>query len=671
MSRSQCAGIYLCWLSIGVFLTGCGSSVESTSAPQASPYPAADVQHEFSQRYSSAEKSIAPATSAASSTLAPPSPDAPSVVVIREPAAQAVEGNVRYTVPANPSPALEPTEPAQTKAADGVGPGQSGDKYAHMMENGFLAARDQPLSTFSIDVDTASYSKSRMYLLQQHSLPPIDAVRIEEFLNYFEYDYSPPTNGEPFAIHLEVAECPWQPAHQIARVAIKGREIHRDRPPCNLVFLIDVSGSMASAQKIGLVKQSLRMLASQLSAQDSVAMVTYSNRIGLHLPATEGDRHAEIFNALDRLEVGGSTNGGAGIQLAYSVAKKQRLEEGVNRVILCTDGDFNVGTTSTSELVRLAATEAKAGVFLTVLGFGMGNHNDAMLEEVSNKANGSYAFIDNDAEASKVMIDQIDSTLVTIAKDVKIQVEFNPAQVSAYRLIGYENRLLQAHDFNDDRKDAGEVGAGHTITALYELVPTAADGNLATPRIDPLKYQPGQPPALPSDSSDLFTLKLRYKEPDGDRSQLVTRAVSRSDTRFSHASADFRFAASVAAFGMILRKSELRGDVNLDAVLEMASAARGNDRRGYREEFLQLVQTARNLSPNDRTSARVWSPPTNLPVVRVTTLHPHFSASRSGDFSTSLINGLAVFFAFNFLAAVLTVTIVVICVRRSSRSLAS
>jgi Ca-activated chloride channel family protein len=429
----------------------------------------------------------------------------------------------------------------------------------------------------------------------------VDAVRIEEFLNYFEYDYAPPTNGDPFAMHVEVADSPWRPGHPLVRVGLKGREIEEERPPCNLVFLIDVSGSMNAPEKIGLVKQSLRLLTSQLTADDRVAIVVYASHEGLVLPATKGDRQATILDALERLHAGGSTNGGAGIRLAYAVAKEQWIKDGVNRVILCTDGDFNVGVTSTGDLVRLAESEAKAGVFLTVLGFGMGNHNDAMLEEISNQANGAYAFIDNEAEARKVFIDQLGSTLVTIAKDVKIQIEFNPAQVAAYRLIGYENRLLQAHEFNDDRKDAGEVGAGHAITALYELV-LADSHESIVPRVDPLKYQPEGQRARAGDHDELLTLKLRYKDPDSDRSRLLTTAVRRGDRPFANASTDFRFAASVAAFGMLLRKSAQAGDFNLDAIHEIAGAAVGTDRRGYRNEFLQMVEVARKLSPRNRDS---------------------------------------------------------------------
>lgn len=566
MLRSRYALLSLTWLSIGIVLIGCGEN-------------------------------SAPLTDRADPSFSMPSSSTPNESK-RLPYRQEMPRDAE----AEEIP-LQPAAGAALLADQGHGPGEGGDKYAHLPESGFVAVHDQPLSTFSLDVDTASYSKSRMYLLQQNRLPPRDAVRIEEFLNYFEYEYAPAADGEPFSLNVEVAECPWRPEHRLARVAIKGREIQQERPPCNLVFLIDVSGSMASPEKIGLVKQSLRLLTSQLTERDRVSIVVYASQEGLVLPATEGDHHADILGALERLDAGGSTNGGAGIHLAYRVAKQQHIANGVNRVILCTDGDFNVGVTSTGDLVRLAESEAKAGAYLTVLGFGMGNHNDAMLEEISNKANGAYAFIDNDAEARKVFLDQINSTLVTIARDVKIQVEFNPAQVAAYRLIGYENRLLQAHEFNDDRKDAGEVGAGHTVTALYELVSAGSEETVTIGKVDPLKYQAPAQPVAAGHGDELLTLKLRYKEPEADRSQLLTRSVRSSDTRFSRASTDFRFAACVAAFGMLLRQSDQAGDVNFDSVLEMASAARGIDPRGYRSEFLRMVEAARRLSPQGRTSA--------------------------------------------------------------------
>ncbi|MBW3598771.1 MAG: VWA domain-containing protein [Planctomycetes bacterium] len=486
----------------------------------------------------------------------------------------------------------------------GQGPGEGGDQYARIVENPFLRTLESPLSTFSIDVDTASYAKVRMYLLQQGMLPPPDAVRIEELVNYFDYDYDGPEDEHPFAAHLEAAECPWNPTHRLVRIALKGREIEKERPGSNLVFLLDVSGSMDQPNKLPLVKAGMKMLVRQLSENDRVAIVVYAGAAGLVLSSTPGSEQATILEAIDRLHAGGSTNGGEGIRLAYQTALDHFLEGGVNRVILCTDGDFNVGVTSTGELTRLAEEQAKAGVFLSVLGFGMGNHNDAMLEELSGKANGNYAFIDTESEARKVLVEQMAGTLVTIAKDVKIQVEFNPAEVAAYRLLGYENRILAAEDFNDDKKDAGEIGAGHTVTALYEIVPAKASGGReppddaalpASPAVDDLKYQSERKLTKNADSGELLTLKLRYKKPDADTSTLMTRPLADAGGRFSAASRDFQFAAAVAAFGMILRGSQHHGTATLDVVEEIAASAKEPDRFGYRAEFLELVKAARRL----------------------------------------------------------------------------
>jgi Ca-activated chloride channel family protein len=494
----------------------------------------------------------------------------------------------------------EPSAALLPPADEGMGPGQGGDKYDLIEENIFLATIDSPLSTFSIDVDTASYAKTRMYLLEHHRLPPPDAVRIEELVNYFDYDYAPPTDHQPFAVHIETAPCPWQPKHHLARIGIKGRELDEHRPPSNLVFLIDVSGSMDYPNKLPLVIRSLKMLVRQFDENDRVAIVVYAGAAGMVLPATNGDDRQTILNALDRLHAGGSTNGGQGIRLAYQAALDNYISGGVNRVILCTDGDFNVGATSTAELVRLAETNAKAGIFLSVLGFGMGNHNDAMLEQISNKANGNYAFIDSDAEAHKVLVEQISGTLVTIAKDVKIQVEFNPARVAAYRLIGYENRKLAARDFNDDQKDAGEIGAGHTVTALYELAPAGDEDRQPLSEVDALKYQQQAKLSAAAGSDEWLTLKLRYKLPDADQSLLLTMPVTGSGEQFSDASTDFRFAAAVASFGMLLRDSEFNGSATYGDVLEIATAATGSDKHGYRTEFLKLVRQAQQSYINHR-----------------------------------------------------------------------
>jgi len=467
------------------------------------------------------------------------------------------------------------------------------EAYDHVVHNDFKAVADESLSTFSIDVDTASYANVRR-MLTGGSMPPAGAVRIEEMLNYFAYDYAPPTGDHPFATHVEVAGCPWAPDHRLARIGIKGWEIaNEDRPVSNLVFLLDVSGSMNSPNKLPLLKQAMGMLVDQLGENDRVAIVVYAGASGLVLDSTSCDDREAVLDALRRLNAGGSTNGGAGIQLAYDTAMANYVEGGVNRVILATDGDFNVGTTSQSDLVDMVEDKARSGVFLTVLGFGMGNYQDSTLEKLADKGNGNYAYIDTEMEAKKVLVEQIGGTLVTIAKDVKIQVEFNPAEVGHYRLIGYENRLLAAQDFNDDTKDAGEIGAGHTVTALYEIVPAGVE--LAVPGVDPLRYQQPTQLSPAAGSGELFTLKLRYKQPDGDTSTKLEIPVRDSNRPYARASADFQFAAAVAAFGMLLRDSPYKGTASYDAVLELGGEGARRDPHGYRAEFLDLVRKARDL----------------------------------------------------------------------------
>jgi len=470
------------------------------------------------------------------------------------------------------------------------------EAYRDIQDNPFKAVMDHPLSTFSIDVDTASYSNVRR-MLNNNQLPPNGAVRIEELVNYFSYDYMPPSEEDPhpFAAHVDVADCPWQPGHQLVRVGLKGREVAAEkRPAGNFVFLLDVSGSMKPANKLPLVIKAMKMLVEQLSAEDRIAIVVYAGAAGLVLDSTPGDRKDLIVGKLEHLSAGGSTQGSAGIVRAYEVAAANFIEGGVNRVILCTDGDFNVGVTSESELVELITAEAKTGVFLTVLGFGMGNLQDDRLEALADKGNGNYGYIDSEAEARKVFVEQLTGTLVTIAKDVKIQIEFNPRKVAAYRLIGYENRLLAKEDFNDDTKDAGEIGAGHTVTALYELVPAGQPAPTAD--VDELKYQ--QPAAVADDGAfadELLTLKLRYKQPDGDTSTLMETPLIDRRREFAAAGEDFQFAAAVAAYGMILRDSPYCGTANMDAVIETAQAARGEDRGGYRLQFISLARRARDL----------------------------------------------------------------------------
>ena len=482
---------------------------------------------------------------------------------------------------------------------EGEGPGMGGEKYEHLVENPFTRVTDHPLSTFSIDVDTASYSKVRQYLFDYNKLPRPDAVRIEELLNYFHYDYQPPAadQSHPFATHIAIAECPWNKQHRLARVALKGRVMENDvRPSSNLVFLIDTSGSMNRPNKLPLLKRGLQLMLQQLGPDDRVAIVVYASAAGLVLDSTPASEQQTIMTALGRLAAGGSTNGGQGLSLAYAVARDHFVEGGTNRILLCTDGDFNVGMTGTDQMVRMVEEQSKGGIDLTVLGFGMGNLNDAMLEQISGRGNGNYAFIDTINEARKVLIDQLSGTLVTIAKDVKLQVEFNPAEVAAYRLIGYENRILASEDFNDDKKDAGEIGAGHSVTALYELVPVGAATAADLPGVDPLKYQKTPEPSEAAHSGELFALKLRYKFPGQDRSHLIEHVAVDSGASFEQSDQEFQFAAAVAGFGMLLRDSEHKGDWTFDAVQEVATAALGDDEYGFRKEFVELVAMAGSLA---------------------------------------------------------------------------
>jgi Ca-activated chloride channel homolog len=464
--------------------------------------------------------------------------------------------------------------------------------FGEIRDNPFVLVARDARSTFSADVDTASYSIMREFL-NEGRLPPRDAVRIEELVNYFPYAYEPPTDGRPFAVHMMTATCPWQPEHRLVRIAIKGREIPRaERPPSNLVFLLDVSGSMDEPNKLPLVKTAMRLLVEQLGPRDRVAIVVYAGAEGLALPSTPATEKSVILSAIESLSPGGATHGSAGIRLAYQTAAANFIEGGVNRVILATDGDFNVGVTSQGELVRLIEEKAKTGVFLTALGFGMGNLKDSTLEKLADHGNGNYAYVDGRAEAQKVLVDQIGATLITIAKDVKLQVEFNPAKVTAFRLIGYENRVLAHEDFNNDKRDAGDIGAGHTVTALYEVVPPGVE--IAVPGVDPLKYQSAATPALTS-SAELLTLKLRYKEPSADRSQLFEVPLEDGAVSFESAPADFRFAAAVAAFGMNLRGSPYKGDADPGKVLAWAKGSLGEDKGHLRAEFVSLIEKARPL----------------------------------------------------------------------------
>jgi len=477
----------------------------------------------------------------------------------------------------------------------------SAEAYEEVPENPFLAVAAAPLSTFSIDVDTASYANVRRFL-NQGQRPPKAAVRLEEMINYFRYDYPQPVGDAPFSITVDMAECPWQPQHRLARIGLQGKTIAREqRPAANLVFLVDVSGSMDEPNKLPLVRQSLQLLTSQLKGSDHVGIVTYAGQSGVALPSTSLEQKETVARAIEALSAGGSTNGASGIQLAYQQARQNFKKDGVNRVILATDGDFNVGLTSRGDLEQLITSEAKSGVFLSVLGYGMGNLKDATMEMLADKGNGNYGYIDSLSEARKVLGDQLEGTLHTIAKDVKIQIEFNPAQVHHYRLLGYENRLLAKEHFNDDTKDAGEIGAGHTVTALYELVPAGAPPIPAT--VDPLRYQPVPPvvTAVPAAdqpvSREAMTVKLRYKAPQAATSQLIEVPVVDTEKSFAEAPADFKFATSVALTGLLLKDSAHKGTAHWNMVRELARAGKGPDPEGYRGEFLQLVEKAAGVAP--------------------------------------------------------------------------
>jgi Ca-activated chloride channel homolog len=462
-------------------------------------------------------------------------------------------------------------------------------------ENPFLRPTTSPLSTFSIDVDTASYSKMRQFI-NNGTVPPKDAVRLEELVNYFPYRYPQPDRNQPFSVTTDVTQAPWNPQHKLVRIGLKGKQVE-PAPPSNLVFLIDVSGSMSGPGRLPLVQRSLCLLTQQLKAQDRVTLVVYAGSAGVVLAPTPGDQKAKILEAIANLRAGGSTAGGQGIELAYKKAEESFIKGGNNRVILATDGDFNVGVSSDAELVRMIEQKRDRGIFLTVLGFGMGNYKDGRMEQLADKGNGNYAYIDTFSEAKKVLVNDLRGTLFTIAKDVKIQVEMNPAKVQAYRLIGYENRALRDQDFNDDRKDAGEIGAGHTVTALYEIIPPGMTPEVKLPDIDKLKYQKPQETSIPSDSNELMQVKLRYKEPTGNRSELISRSVGDRVIPLEQTSEDLRFASSVAMFGMLLRDSEFRGKASMEAVLRLAEQGKGADTEGYREEFITLVKGYGAIKP--------------------------------------------------------------------------
>jgi Ca-activated chloride channel family protein len=611
---------------------GSASATISQAAPMAghlnvdssSPIPAASASADPAKAYATPyNKTVVRMQSAAGTLGSHPSDDVALLVNGRD--AVTVfgtnSGGFQFSK-SSPEPTAAPR--IGPLGPEGIGPDSSGDRYTPIVENPFIKAEGgAAVSTFSIDVDTASYANVRQFLLEMNQLPPPDAVRIEELVNYFKYNYAPPISPDapvpyntvmanayvearnkdfpPFAAHVEVTSCPWAPEHRLARIGIKGREMDRNkRPQSNLVFLVDVSGSMNEPAKLPLVVYGLEQLTRELGENDHIAIVVYAGTEGLVLPSTSGSKQDTILAALAKLQAGGSTAGGAGIQLAYQIAEDNFIKGGTNRVILCTDGDFNVGVTSTADLQRLVEKKAKdTGVFISTLGFGRGNLNDAMMVAISDHGNGNYHYIDNRTEARRVLVQEMTGTLVTISKDVKIQVEFNPAKVSGYRLIGYEKRMLRTEDFNDDKKDAGEIGAGHTVTALYEIVPAGKKVEIAP--VDDLKYQTAvsnsddHAKLLPGTNKELLTLKMRYKAPDGDTSKKLEWPITDDGKSFSAASADLKFAASVAGFGLLLRNSQFKGNLTFAAAIELAQGGIGEDPHGYRKEFLDMVRKAKEL----------------------------------------------------------------------------
>ncbi len=482
-----------------------------------------------------------------------------------------------------------PHDPAETHD------GHNTEDYAHIAENEFKSPLQDPLSTFSIDVDKASYANVRRFL-NANQRPPKDAVRIEEMINYFDYDYEKPKDDLPFSVTTELSSCNWKEGHLLLHIGLQGRQMEmKNAPPSNLTFLIDVSGSMKSANKLDLVKPALRLLVNELRAEDRVAIVVYAGAAGLVLPSTPGNEKEKIIGAINKLEAGGSTAGAAGIQLAYQIAKENFIENGNNRVILATDGDFNIGVSSDGELTRLIEEKRNDGIFLTCLGFGTGNYKDNKLEILANKGNGNYAYIDNLLEAKKAFVTGLTGTLFVIAKDVKIQVEFNPHIVEAYRLVGYENRLLAKEDFNNDKKDAGEIGAGHSVTVLYEIVPKDKPFDFAGKNVDSLKYQTTALTPAASSSYEIATVKLRYKLPDEDTSRLISQTVENRWRSFDRASNQLQWAGTVAAFGLLLRDSPFIENLTFEEVILSGKQSAGKDKNGDRAECLKLMEAARLL----------------------------------------------------------------------------
>ena len=468
------------------------------------------------------------------------------------------------------------------------------EDYDAIQENKFYTVNNEPLSTFSIDVDAASYANMRRFI-NNGQTPPKDAIRIEEMVNYFDYEYPQPKGDHPFEVITEVGTCPWAPEHKLLHIGLQGKKIPMENlPASNIVFLIDVSGSMSDMNKLPLLQSSFKLLTDQLRPQDKVAIVVYAGAAGLVLPATSGVNKIKIKDAINKLKAGGSTAGGAGIKLAYKVARENFVEGGNNRVIIATDGDFNVGASSDAAMIRLVEEERKSGVFLTVLGFGMGNYKDNKMQKLADTGNGNHAYIDNINEARKVLVSEFGGTLFTIAKDVKIQIEFNPAKVKGYRLIGYENRVLDNEDFNDDKKDAGELGSGHTVTALYEIIPTGVESSFLT-NVDPLKYQTKVSADSKANSKEWMTIKLRYKQPAGETSQLLETVVTNYQKDLEKTTENFRWSAAVAEFGMLLRQSEFKSNASYNNAIELANSAKGKDTNGYRMECIKMMKSMRSL----------------------------------------------------------------------------
>ncbi|WP_448698423.1 von Willebrand factor type A domain-containing protein [Mucilaginibacter sp. AW1-3] len=473
--------------------------------------------------------------------------------------------------------------------------GRAGNEsYDKIIENKFENPLSTPLSTFAVDVDAASYANVRRYI-NGGQLPPKNAVRIEEMINYFHYDLAAPTNGAPVAIHTELSTAPWNPQHQLVRIGLKAKEVKTDKlPPSNLVFLIDVSGSMDEPNKLPLVKTSMKMLVDNLRPIDHVAIVVYASEVGVKLESTPGNEKEKIKDAIDQLGAGGSTAGGAGIMMAYKIASQKFIKGGNNRIILATDGDFNVGPSSNKDMEQLIEEERESKVSISILGFGMGNLKDSKMERMADKGHGNYAYIDNIQEATKSMVHEFGGTLFTVAKDVKVQVEFNPAKVQAYRLLGYEDRLLNKEDFNNDTKLGGDMGVGHTVTALYEIIPAGVKDSFAG-SVDPLKYQKPAEPPVHNNSADVMTVKFRYKQPDGDVSKMESVVVADKPLNASKTSDDFRFAAAVAEYGLLLRDSQFKQNSKFDQLIAMAKGAKGKDDDGYRAEFIRLVESTKGM----------------------------------------------------------------------------